>query len=197
MERLHLEAGGLEEAAHLAPRERELIELAAAHLRPSRFAREPGPGQAPHSVPVGHREKQDPARGQHPLGLGHDGGGSRGIVLDDAQREIRGGAPVAHPEGAQVHGRERRARPRALAQRLQTPVRADGGSAALAQQQHVLPQPAPRLENDAARGQMPLDERGERRAARHLEEGRHRMAPPVLAPELRGGGARVVRERHG
>src|SRR5438445_41615 len=53
------------------------------------------------------------------------------------------------------------------------------------------------LEDRALAGEVLLEQRGQRRALRHAEELLHGMPAPVLGPELGGGGARVVGERHG
>ena len=189
VERANREAMGGQALPQLAPGERELVELAAGH------AGQPGPAaqirraEPAHTVPVRHREQQPAARGHHARGLFEDRVGPVGVVLDDAQRQIGRDRAGGDGQGAQVHDRNDGAGPRAGPERVQAPVDAQRDAATLPEQQHVLAETAARLEHPARRGQMALDQVGERRLARDPEQLLHGVAAPVLGPELGRGRA--------
>src|SRR5438132_1787797 len=191
------EAVGLEERAQLGAREGELVELPARRAHAPIAPGEDGAGQPAQAIPVGHRHENDSPACQYPRRLGEDDLGPFRIVLDDTQRDIGGKEPVGHAEAAEIHDGERSARSASFRHRLRAPVDAHGLVAALAKQQDVLPQPAACLEDRALAREVLLEQRGQRRGLRHAEELLHGMPAPVLGPELSGGGARVIGERHG
>ena len=187
------EAVAGERGHELGARERVLVEGAAGGGQRAPAPPDPGGAQPAHAVDVRHRDHQRAAGDQRPPGFGQDGVGPARIVLDHAERDVGVHGAVAQRQARQLHrGQRRRRRPPARRQRLDGPVHADGGPAALAQQQHVLAETAAALQHARAARQRGRDQVGQRRAARQRQQLRHRVAAPVLAPELAVGRHRVI-----
>ena len=87
------------------------------------------------------------------------------------------------------------ARQRRRASRLQSAPSA--GVPALSHQDHVVPEAAARLEDAAGGRQGGLDDRRERRRARDLDELSVSWPAQCSDQNVLGGGAGVVRQRHG
>ena len=85
MEGQRPESVRLEEAPHLAPAERELVELSARRpeLLPSADQKR-GP-ELPHAIPVRNREDEPPTWGEHARCLGENAVRTGRVVLDDAE----------------------------------------------------------------------------------------------------------------
>ena len=175
----------------LAARERELVEggtAACGHACPEAKVRRREPAYA---VDVRCRDDERAAGREHATRLGQDRVGSRGVVLGDAERDVRGGRAVAQRQRRQLGRRQRclGRLPRG-GHRVDAPVHTHGAPAAFTEQDDVLSEPAAGFEDEAVRGQRPRHQRCQRRAARDRQQLVERLPAPVVVPEF-------LRRRHG
>ncbi len=195
MRGLRHEAVPGERSHQLTPRERVLVERAAGGGHGAGATADPGGAETPGAVEIGHRDDEDPARREHSAGLGQDRVGAVGIVLDDAEGDVGGHGATADRQRPQVARRQGHRRgPVGGGERGDTAIHAGRAPATLAQEDDVLPEPAAGLEHDALTRQRRRDQVRERRHGGDRQQLVHRVAAPVLRPEIFVHSGGVVRE---